>query len=334
MTTIINTQGEVRPAVTSVVHDRTATYPRVPEPEARAKRIAAEAARWLQFATDRTTMKAAVPTAKALDSACFSVAARASGFAVPSKLVGVREHQRALWRLVRDGYRTFDRLDADTLTTDGVRVLYGDTPLGEVQPKHVPWVRPLVSFGLTVHLGRVTGPEVDGRTLGVNVVFGHVGPALAEALGTEAASGDGASGKASSVFPAPALSRLRASSGDGAQGDGASGRLRLVVPPPAAVAAADPFDVVLFRDIDGTARASVPHVVRHSPTGVEWGYDGSGPADLARSVLLAITDEATAERLYQSYKADVVAHVPFSGGVLRAAAVRLWVARQDAGTAA
>jgi hypothetical protein len=316
MTTIINTQGEVRPAVTSVVHDRTATYPRVPEPEARAKRIAAEAARWLQFATDRTTMKAAVPTAKALDSACFSVAARASGFAVPSKLVGVREHQRALWRLVRDGYRTFDRLDADTLTTDGVRVLYGDTPLGEVQPKHVPWVRPLVSFGLTVHLGRVTGHEVDGRTLGVNVVFGH----------------DGASGRASSVFPAPALPRH--SSGDGAQGDGASGRLRLVVPPPAAVAAADPFDVVLFRDIDGTARASVPHVVRHSPTGVEWGYDGSGPADLARSVLLAITDEATAERLYQSYKADVVAHVPFSGGVLRAAAVRLWVARQDAGTAA
>lgn len=28
------------------------------------------------------------------------------------------------------------------------------------------------------------------------------------------------------------------------------------------------------------------HVIRHSPTGVEWGYAGSGPADLARSMLL------------------------------------------------
>jgi hypothetical protein len=318
--------GESRLADTAV-HDRTATYTRVPGPEVRAKHVAAEAARWVQFATDRTTLKPAVLTVKALDSACFSVATGASGFAVPSKLVGVREHQRRLWTLVRDGYRTFDRLDVDTLTTDGVRVLYGDTPLGEVQPKHVPWVRPLVAFGLTVHLGRVTGHEVDGRTLGVNVVFGHVGPALTaltEAVGTEAASGDGASGKASSVFPAPALPRPHSSSGDSAQGDGASGRLRLVVP------FTDPDDIVLYRDIDGTARASVTHVVRHSPTGIEWGYSGSGPADLARSVLVALTDEATADQLYQAFKDQVVARVPFAGTVIKAADVRRWVAHHDA----
>ena len=29
------------------------------------------------------------------------------------------------------------------------------------------------------------------------------------------------------------------------------------------------------------------HVVRHSPTGLSWGYGGSGPADTARSILLA-----------------------------------------------
>jgi hypothetical protein len=28
------------------------------------------------------------------------------------------------------------------------------------------------------------------------------------------------------------------------------------------------------------------HVVRHSPTGLSWGYAGSGPADLARSLLI------------------------------------------------
>jgi hypothetical protein len=29
------------------------------------------------------------------------------------------------------------------------------------------------------------------------------------------------------------------------------------------------------------------HVVRYSPTGLNWGYQGSGPADLARSLLIA-----------------------------------------------
>jgi hypothetical protein len=29
----------------------------------------------------------------------------------------------------------------------------------------------------------------------------------------------------------------------------------------------------------------LPHVVRHSPTGFEWGYGGSGPADLALSIV-------------------------------------------------
>ncbi|PAP78596.1 hypothetical protein BSZ37_00820 [Rubrivirga marina] len=85
---------------------------------------------------------------------------------------------------------------------------------------------------------------------------------------------------------------------------------------------------MLYRRIDGTAHASVPHAPRHSPTGIEWGYCGSGPADLARSVLLALTDEPTAERLYQAFKADVVARVPRAGGVLRAADVRVWVAAQ------
>lgn len=62
---------------------------------------------------------------------------------------------------------------------------------------------------------------------------------------------------------------------------------------------------------------------------------GSGPADLARSVLLALTDEPTANRLYQRFKADVVARVPRAGGVLRAADVRDWAAAQtDRPTAA
>ena len=36
------------------------------------------------------------------------------------------------------------------------------------------------------------------------------------------------------------------------------------------------------------------HVVRYSPTGLNWGYDGAGPRDLARSLLAAVLGEEAA----------------------------------------
>ena len=90
----------------------------------------------------------------------------------------------------------------------------------------------------------------------------------------------------------------------------------------------DPEDVVLWRTLEGEAHASIPpRSPALSPTGIEWGYGGSGPADLARSVLLALTDEPTANALYHRFKHEVVASVPEEGGVLRAADVRRWVER-------
>jgi hypothetical protein len=38
---------------------------------------------------------------------------------------------------------------------------------------------------------------------------------------------------------------------------------------------------------DGRHIGVLRHVVRHSPTGLSWGYGGSGPADTARSLLIA-----------------------------------------------
>lgn len=38
---------------------------------------------------------------------------------------------------------------------------------------------------------------------------------------------------------------------------------------------------------DGGLLGEIAHVVKHSPTGMNWGYGGSGPADCARSLLLA-----------------------------------------------
>lgn len=38
------------------------------------------------------------------------------------------------------------------------------------------------------------------------------------------------------------------------------------------------------------------HVPRHSPNGMQWGYAGSGPADCARSLLIAALGEAASCR--------------------------------------
>lgn len=46
----------------------------------------------------------------------------------------------------------------------------------------------------------------------------------------------------------------------------------------------------------------------HSPDGFEWGYYGSGPAQLALALLCDATgDDELAQRLYQTFKAEVVA---------------------------
>lgn len=53
------------------------------------------------------------------------------------------------------------------------------------------------------------------------------------------------------------------------------------------------------------------HYVRHSPTGYEWGYEGSGPADLARSLLAHhLGGIVPTAAVYQRFKSRVVARLP------------------------
>lgn len=49
------------------------------------------------------------------------------------------------------------------------------------------------------------------------------------------------------------------------------------------------------------------HRVYHSPTGFEWGYRGSGPADLARSILWDFLGEEPSRALYTTFKEQFVA---------------------------
>lgn len=315
------------------------------EPDAYARRLAERAEAWLSHARERSRMKDDTLVRKALHSLAFSFRHRCHDFAVPSKLSGTSKHQPALWQITRAPFGTpLDVIEEQ----DGKRVRLvvscdGEV-LGEVQGKHVSWLRPLIPFGARIFLTLVTGHE-ESYTLGCNVAFGRVWEAveaLNHALGTDlGGDGYGSGRHGDEPLPVPGGDGA-AHHGDGAAEEGAAGYLRLVssapfVAKPRVGTPADLDDVVLCRALDGTARAMrrgrpLMHAVRHSPTGIEWGYLGSGPADLARSILLAFTDEATADRLYQVFKAEVVAAVPRAGGVIRAADVRAWLASEGAGT--
>lgn len=48
------------------------------------------------------------------------------------------------------------------------------------------------------------------------------------------------------------------------------------------------------------------HHVYHSPTGFNWGYGGSGPADLARSILWDYLGKEPSAPLYQDFKWEFV----------------------------
>jgi hypothetical protein len=52
-------------------------------------------------------------------------------------------------------------------------------------------------------------------------------------------------------------------------------------------------------------------IINHSPTGIAWGYGGSGPAQCAFALLVDyLGDEARARRVYQEFKFRVIAALP------------------------
>ena len=68
----------------------------------------------------------------------------------------------------------------------------------------------------------------------------------------------------------------------------------------------------------------------HSPDGFSWGYDGSGPAQLALAILLEITkDKQFALKNYQDFKWDIVCDLPMKEDfVLDGKIVSTWIAKR------
>lgn len=91
---------------------------------------------------------------------------------------------------------------------------------------------------------------------------------------------------------------------------------------------AGPGDIILKRSPDGAPVVNVElQEVLHSPTGFEWGYGGSGPAELAYNILLLFTDRKTAMRLHQEFKWRYIATMPEQGGTIKKEEVIRWIQR-------
>lgn len=60
--------------------------------------------------------------------------------------------------------------------------------------------------------------------------------------------------------------------------------------------------------VDGRLLQPRLDLFRHSPTGYEWGYRGSGPAQLALAILAHhLGDDERAVKLHQEFKRTVIA---------------------------
>lgn len=102
--------------------------------------------------------------------------------------------------------------------------------------------------------------------------------------------------------------------------------------------------IVIKRDTDGTVLTNVPHLVtHHSPTGFEFGYGGSGVADLALNIIeFALhrmghkgerTDDTwkkdtifrRTQFLYQAFKWQFLASMDNAGGEIPMSDVISWI---------
>lgn len=69
----------------------------------------------------------------------------------------------------------------------------------------------------------------------------------------------------------------------------------------------------------------------HSPDGFNWGYGGSGPAQLALAICAAaLGDDVLAQELYQHYKWHLIAKIEINNWTLPASEVIAWAECQEA----
>jgi Family of unknown function (DUF6166) len=92
---------------------------------------------------------------------------------------------------------------------------------------------------------------------------------------------------------------------------------------------------VTVREGDGPPRPLDPRfdIRSHSPTGFEWSYAGSGPAQLALALLADVLgDDEKAQDSYQDFKFKVVGRLPHERWTLTEEEIRQRLAEIARGT--
>jgi len=65
---------------------------------------------------------------------------------------------------------------------------------------------------------------------------------------------------------------------------------------------------------DENSSKPLEHHEQHSPDGHSWGYEGSGPSELAKDILWDLLEKKPSNDLYQTFKRDFVALWPQDEG--------------------
>ncbi len=92
---------------------------------------------------------------------------------------------------------------------------------------------------------------------------------------------------------------------------------------------AEPRTIYLWRDAEGTPHTSLTS--RHSDPIAphDWGYGGSGPAQLALTILEHFLSEEEAWALHGAFKDQVLDPMPWEGGELSADRVKRWIKQEQ-----
>lgn len=89
-----------------------------------------------------------------------------------------------------------------------------------------------------------------------------------------------------------------------------------------------PQDVVVFYTDLSNVTHPLPHIVRHSPDGFQWGYGGNGPADLALSILCDCLSVPLAHKYYQAFKRKFIE--PLDRKLyIKESDILLWIGKQE-----
>ena len=89
-------------------------------------------------------------------------------------------------------------------------------------------------------------------------------------------------------------------------------------------------DIKCYRQNGRAVVEGVEHkIVYHSLDGFEWGYGGSGPAELALNILAQYLPNDAAYRLHQDFKWKFIAPLSEEGGTIKRTDIEAWIANKN-----